>query len=181
MGRETIMTEVNYLKGKDRKPPFSYLLEDQEPPMQINTVFGNMPLGSCLTYQLQDFGRPGTTFFSTRNIVKPANSLPCSGYPDIPIVLPDQTAYDFGELSENFASYCRKYLSIESTEAHNMKRRTVLQGECKEWLNEHEKRITASNFGKIIYHIQRPSESMLKSIFKSKKQKQRKSCKNYLF
>ena len=168
MGSETIMTEVNYLKGKDKKPPFSYLLEDQEPPMQINTVFGNMPLGSCLSYQLQDFGRPGTKFFSTRNIVKLANSLPCSGYPDIPIVLPGQAAYDFGELPENFASYCRKYLSIESTEVHNMERRTVLQGECKEWLNEHEKRITASNFGKIIYRIQRPSESMLKSIFKSK-------------
>ena len=62
MGREAIMTEVNYLKGKDKKPPFSYLLEDQEPPMQINTVFGNMPLGSCLSYQLQEFGRPGTKF-----------------------------------------------------------------------------------------------------------------------
>ena len=168
MGRETIMTEVNYLKGKDKKPPFSYLLEDQEPTMQINTVFGNMPLGSCLSYQLQDFGRPGTKFFSTRNIVKPANSLQCGGYPDIPIILPGQTAYDFGELPENFASYCRNYLSIESMEAHSMEKRTVLQGECKEWLTEHEKRITASNFGRIIYRIQRPSESMLKSIFKSK-------------
>ena len=81
MGRETIMTEVNHLKGNNKKPPFSYLLEDQGPPMQIDTVFRNMPLGSGLSYQLQDFGRPGTNFFSTRNIVKPANSLPCSGYP----------------------------------------------------------------------------------------------------
>ena len=76
MGRETIMAEVNYLKGKDKKAPFSYLREDQEPSMQINTVFGNMSLGSCLSYQLQDFGRPRTKFFSTRNIVKPAN-FPC--------------------------------------------------------------------------------------------------------
>ena len=158
------MTEVNYLKGKDKKPSFSYLLEDQEPSMQINTVFGNMPLGSCLSYQLQDFGRPGTKFFSTRNIVKPAYSLHCSIYLDISIVLPGETAYDFGELSENFASCCKNYLSIESMEAHNMEKRTVLQGECKEWLTEHEKRITASNFGRIIYRIQRPSESMLKSI-----------------
>ena len=165
VGRESIMTEVNYLKGQDKKPLFSYLLEDQEPPIQINTVFGNMPLGSCLSYQLQDFGRSGAKFFSTRNIVKPANSLPCSGYPDILIVLPGQAAYDFEEPPENFASYCRKYLSIESTEAHNMERRTVLQGECKEWLNDHEKRITASNFGKIIYRIPRPSESMLKKHF----------------
>ena len=62
MGRETVMTEVNYLKGKDTKPPFSYLLEDQELSMQINTVFGNMPLDSCLSYQLQNFGRPRTDF-----------------------------------------------------------------------------------------------------------------------
>ena len=75
MGWETIMTEVNYLKGKDKKPPFSYLLEDQEPPMQFNTVFGNIPLDSCLSYQLQDFLRPGRKFFYTGNSVKPANSL----------------------------------------------------------------------------------------------------------
>ena len=80
-----------------------------------------------------------------------------------PIVLPGQAAYDFWELAEIFAFYCRNYLSIESVEAHNMEKRTVLQGECKEWFNEYEKRLTTSDFGK------RPSESMLKSIFKSKR------------
>ena len=40
-----------------------------------------------------------------------------------------------------------------------------MQGESVEWLDEHNYRLTASNFGKVYFRVQRPSESMLKSIF----------------
>ena len=60
-----VMDHVSQLKRQEKPPPFSYLLSDQEPTMLINTVFGNMPLGSCLSYQLQDFGRPNTRFIHT--------------------------------------------------------------------------------------------------------------------
>jgi hypothetical protein len=56
------MRHVGLLKQRDKPPPFSYLLSDQEASLTVNTVFGNMPLGSCLAYQMQDFGRPNTVF-----------------------------------------------------------------------------------------------------------------------
>ena len=57
-----VMDEIEYLKNKKTPPFFSYLLCDQEPGLLVNTVFGNVPLGACLLYQLQDFGRPNTVF-----------------------------------------------------------------------------------------------------------------------
>ena len=48
----------------------------------------------------------------------------------------------------------------------------MLQGESKsnqdEWLKQQSIRLTASNFGKVYFRKQSPSESMLKSIFTSK-------------
>lgn len=41
-------------KQKDKKPPCSYLLADQEAPTHVNTVFGNAPIGCILSYQLND-------------------------------------------------------------------------------------------------------------------------------
>ena len=62
--RQHVMDQVVHLHQKETPPPFSYLLSDQEPGLLINTVFGNLPLGACLAYQLQDYGRPNTTFFT---------------------------------------------------------------------------------------------------------------------
>ena len=68
-----------------KRPPFSYLLDFQEPSVTINTVFGDVPLGSCLVHQLRDFGRPGTKFILNREI--PHISSPkCKGFPDIPVL-----------------------------------------------------------------------------------------------
>ena len=58
------MDQVVYLNQKETAPPFSYLLSDQEPGLLINTVFGHLPLGAWLSYQLQDYGRPNTTFLT---------------------------------------------------------------------------------------------------------------------
>ena len=57
--------------------------------------------------------------------------------------------------------------SITPEDAVALEKRTVLQGESKEWLNEHSRRITASNFGKVLFRVKFPSESMLKGIFLS--------------
>ena len=51
-----VMEQVDNLKRREIPPPFSYLLSDQEPSLSMNTVFGNVPLGACLAYQLQDHG-----------------------------------------------------------------------------------------------------------------------------
>ena len=48
------MDEVSHLQSKPKPLPFSYLLDDQEPSVLVNTVFGNVIIGSILSYQLQD-------------------------------------------------------------------------------------------------------------------------------
>ena len=53
-----VLSKVEILRTKNKPPPFSYLLSDQEPTIKVNAVFGNAPLGSPLAYQLHDFGRP---------------------------------------------------------------------------------------------------------------------------
>ena len=51
-----VMEQVDILTRKEIPPPFSYLLSDQKQSFLINKVFGNVPLGACLAYQLQDHG-----------------------------------------------------------------------------------------------------------------------------
>ena len=41
--------------------------------------------------------------------------------------------------------------------AHALERTTVLQGE---WLDQHNYRLTASNFGIVYFQVQRPSEAL---------------------
>jgi len=51
------------MSKRENKPPCSYLLSDQEAPAHINTVFGNVVIGSILSYQLNDL-REDTLLFS---------------------------------------------------------------------------------------------------------------------
>ena len=62
LSSESIVAQVNDLSNMPNPPPFSYLLNYQEPSMQINTSLSNVPLGSCLSYQLFDLGKSGTRF-----------------------------------------------------------------------------------------------------------------------
>lgn len=50
------------LSTDDTKPPFAYLLADQEYSQKINCVFGNAPLESDLGYQLTDSTKTVLTF-----------------------------------------------------------------------------------------------------------------------
>lgn len=62
---------------------------DRDPGLLVNIVFGNLPLGVCLGYQLQDYGRPNTTFLTkfNRGTAPQENSVPqCLEFPDTPQV-----------------------------------------------------------------------------------------------
>ena len=81
------MDQVVHLNQKETPPPFSYLLSDKEPGLLVNTVFGSLPLGACLAYQLQDYGRPNTTFLTNYSggTSPQDSSVPrCLEFPDIP-------------------------------------------------------------------------------------------------
>ena len=54
------------MNQKDKKPPCSYLLSDQEAPAHVNTVFGNVPIGCILSYQLNDLREDAVVFSCDR-------------------------------------------------------------------------------------------------------------------
>ena len=62
--RQQVMDEVSWLKSMSKPPQFSYLLADQEPSVLLNSTFRNVTIGSTLSYQRQDNGKPSTTFYS---------------------------------------------------------------------------------------------------------------------
>ena len=131
-----VMSEVSYLRQKERLPPFSYLLADQEPVLKINSKFGNAPLGSCLSYQLTDFGRPKTKFIANfqANANKSVENLTFDAFPDIPRMDP----FDIEKFIPNndFHMSAKEYFSdnviIDLTSATDLEKGTVLQGECSE-------------------------------------------------
>ncbi|PFX17064.1 hypothetical protein AWC38_SpisGene18638 [Stylophora pistillata] len=133
-----VLSNVEMMWITDKPPPFSYLLSDQAPIIKVNAVFGNVPFGSPLVDQLQDFGRPNK-LRSTTNL-------------------------DFDTCPDFFQSN----LSLDLAEAQALEKRTVLQGESKEWLEQHKLRLTASSFSTVFQRVHRPSKAMVKSLFANK-------------
>ena len=143
------LTDSMFLQGKDKPPPFAYLLRDQEPSMKVNTGLGNVTLGSTLAYQLLDFGRPNTPFHSNaiRAALAPRCARPpCTSFPDLPF-LPNQTVnlFDINELSkltnldlQAATTYFQSNVAIALPGVQSLEKRTVLQGESRERLDHHK-------------------------------------------
>ncbi|PFX28023.1 hypothetical protein AWC38_SpisGene7279 [Stylophora pistillata] len=177
--RQHILAHVELLQGKDKPPPFAYLLSDQEPSMKVNTVLGNVTPGSTLPYQLQDFGRPNTPFHSNAigaTLAPRCARPPCTSFPKLPF-FPNQTVnlFNINELSnltnldlQAATTYFQSNVAIDLPGAQSQQKRTVLQGVSREWLDQHKIRVTASNFGKVYHRVQRPSQAMMRGIFSTK-------------
>jgi len=168
-----VIDQVVYLNQKETPPPFSYLLSYQKPGLLIKTLFGNLPLGACLAYQPQDYGRPNTTFLTnySEGTSPRDSSVPrCLEFPDIAQV--DVAPFDLNEIQAldqtDSTDFFAHHVLIDLKEAHALERRTVSQGESAEWLDQHNYRLTTSNFGKVYFRVQRPLEAMLKNIFQAK-------------
>ena len=59
-------------------------------------------------------------------------------------------------------------IKINIDQAWFLQSNTTAQAQDKRWLQEREIRLTASNFGKVLYRKKEPSEPFLKSIFEPK-------------
>lgn len=85
---EVVLDLCNELAKSVKPPPFSYLLSDQEVSSVINTVIGNVPLGSYLGHQLFDKKKSQTAF----NVDRPVEKMIANQgariepFPDLPLV-----------------------------------------------------------------------------------------------
>ena len=64
--RETVFKMCTELSNYEKKSPASYLLLDQEPTSFVNTVIGNVPVGSYMGCQLFDIDKEAVEFVFER-------------------------------------------------------------------------------------------------------------------
>lgn len=83
------------MNKKEEKPPCSYLLADQEAPANVNTVFGNVQIGSILSYQLKDLKEDAVLFSIDRppDQVFPTGNEIILSFPHLPSTLCTATPF----------------------------------------------------------------------------------------
>ena len=146
---EIVLNMCNELAESLKPPPFSYLPSDQEASSLINTVMGNVPLGSYLGYQLFDKKKSQTVF----NVDRPVEKMVANPgariepFPDLPL------------------ANLNNKITINLAESQQIEKITVRQSLEPEWLFQRSKRLTASNFGKVVKRKRPPTESFVRDIF----------------
>ena len=171
INKHNVQQLCSTLLQNSKKPPFSYLLSDQKNVQNINTVVGNVPLGTYLGYQLQDKKKKESVFHFTRttNNVLPAKEQPTSILPFPNLFSHDGTTIDLTEFPNTSTAQTLldkvRVNQAESTKIHNC---TVQQSASAEWNLQRKYRLTASNFGRVLTRKQLPSSSFLDSLFKAK-------------
>lgn len=88
--------------------------------------------------------RPKTKFRRKTNLLKPGNNIMDKDYGYF-CQKPDLNEIDF-EFSKN--EHLKK-LNLTEEERNDLERRTVLQSDSMEWMQERRQRLTASSFGKV--------------------------------
>ena len=135
-------------------------------------MFGNVPLGSTLAYQLTDL-KPNETsfaFYCLDNSLLPPDQHPQEvlDFPKIPILASCNQLFILPEEFSDTTEPILEQININIEQAWHLQNNTVAQAQDKRWVQEREIRLTASHFGKVLYRKKEPSESFMKSIFEPK-------------
>lgn len=162
---ETVLNLCSRLANTERPPPFSYLLSDQEASSIINTVMGNVPLGSYLGYQLFDKKKSQTIF----NVDRPVEKMVVNTdsriqpFPDLP--LPNSNDTFTPPILDQPQIDILKNVTTDLAKSHEIEMKTVRQSLEPEWMVQRSMRLTASNFGKVTKRKRPPTEAFLRNIF----------------
>lgn len=149
------------IKERSKTIPFSYILEDKSFKMR-DTIYGNVPDGSVLSYQLQDY--KSTSLIYTTNVPDPLPpnldeilefpKLPAKeGTPKMTTVLTD----DINQLMQRINLQIEKCYEIESF--------TVDQRNNTQWFDYRSLRLTSSKFGDVLNRKSKPTEAFVKNLF----------------
>ncbi|XP_076071032.1 uncharacterized protein LOC143042541 [Mytilus galloprovincialis] len=140
--KESDISYLNSLKGY----PISYLAHNT--PVMQDTSYGPFPLGSALSTQAD--------FYSEREIV-PVETV-CGD-----LVFPKENGQSV--LSEKYNTLID---TISNDEVNIIEEQTRKQSQCEKWFKEREKRITASNFHRIVKRKAAINDKFILSIMKPK-------------
>ena len=168
--RETVLRMCSEMNKREKKPPCSYLLADQEAPANVNTVFGNVPIGSILSYQLKDLKEDAVLFSIDRppdQVVATGNEIILS-FPDLPSALCTATPFAPPHNLPTDQSQFLSKLNLNLETARQVEKKTVKQSVDPEWFALRKLRLTASNFGLVVNRKKQPTEVFLRNIFQPK-------------
>ena len=169
---QDILAKCGEMASRQNPPPCSYLLSDQESALNVNTVFGNVPLGSYLSYQLTDRKTTSVTFtferLETQVLAMQDRLEHIISFPDLPVLPPNWPPFSAPSNLPAGADGILAKVTVDFCEAHSIEISTVGQSHVPQWFSERLLRLTASNFGSVLNRQRLPSEAFLRNIFSPK-------------
>lgn len=167
--QEEVLQLCSKLSKESRPPPFSYLLSDQSCSSKTDTVIGRVPVGCYLGYQLFD-GKTSDTIFTidrpAENMINidPHNSS-VKAFPQLPVQSSIPHNYIKPINLQSSHSNILDEVIIDLRDCWELEQTTVQQSMEPRWMIQRCKRLTASNFAKVLNRKRQPSEQFLRDIF----------------
>lgn len=166
--KETDVKDISQqLKSRNKSIPFAYLLDDTI-STETNTIFGNVPKGSILSYQLEDY-KSTIYVFSTTNVLDPIIAQVISDYPRLPTRISSPSLLLDSSIFTDNHNKILEMTQVENLDkSYKIEEETIGQSNNQKWFEYRAMRLTASKFGDILNRKSKPSEAFLKSCFERK-------------
>ncbi|XP_045214744.1 uncharacterized protein LOC123564895 [Mercenaria mercenaria] len=164
--KEEVATIQEIVGARNSNIPIVYLTKDHSTTHSTDTLFGEVPTGSPLSYQLQDYHSSKSEFSayipSKVDIVLQDNLR----FPDIPV--PNSSLnIDLTQLDETSKTFLQS-LDVTKARSEEIEQITIDQSQNKLWHEMRKNRLTASKFGDVINRKSEPSEAFVKNLFTCK-------------
>ncbi|MEW8544947.1 MAG: hypothetical protein AB2693_15585 [Candidatus Thiodiazotropha sp.] len=148
--QQTAVKDISLqLKSRNTSIPFAYLLDDVR-YTETNTIFGNVPKGSILSYQLEDYN--STIYeFSTTNILDPITGQVVGDFPRLPTRISSPSLPLDSSIFTDNHNKILKMTQVENLDkAYEIEEETIGQSNNQKWFEHRALRLTASKFGDIL-------------------------------
>lgn len=165
--KDDINNIAQQLKGRSKSIPFAYLLDDTKYD-NTNTIFGNVPKGSILSYQLEDY-KSSSYEFSTTNMPVPTTKQDINDIPRLPTKISDPSLPMNPSIFTDDQSKILNLIHVaDLNKSYEIEAATIGQSSNQTWFNHRLMRLTASKFGEILNRKSKPSAAFLKNCFDQK-------------
>ena len=155
--RETIKTRSKHI-------PFTYLTDDKDISLK-ETIFGSVPEGSPLSYQLQDYHSTSMEFSAIMPEKVHTVTLNDITYPNVPTSnYTSKITFSLDTFPQHIISYMQS-LDITEGQAIETEAQTVDQANSPLWHQKRKNRLTASKFGDVLNRKSLPSQAFVKNLF----------------
>ena len=156
------------LKSRSRNIPFSYILDDRDYSMK-ESLFGDIPDGSPLSYQLQDYHTMVYSFEAYLPLpVQEQNDDNIASFPSLPTKFGEPTIQVTEDVFSKDIMDLVQSLSLDMKKCSELESLTVTQSENPLWYSSRARRLTSSKFGDVINRKSVPSSAFVRNTFQSK-------------